>query len=60
MFANFSTVTNPATRHLSGPHPAAGGGLRIKFNKRSNTNIAIDYGFSKGNSGIYLNLGEVF
>ncbi|WP_018613146.1 BamA/TamA family outer membrane protein [Segetibacter koreensis] len=60
LFTNLTTITNPATQRLSGPHAAAGGGLRIKFNKRSGTNIAIDYGFSKGHSGIYLNLGEAF
>ncbi|WP_018613860.1 hypothetical protein [Segetibacter koreensis] len=59
-FANFNTITDPATKRLRGPHPAIGGGLRLKFNKRSNTNIAIDYALSKGYSSIYLNLGEVF
>ena len=60
VFANINTITGPGNNHYSWPHPAIGGGLRIKFNKRSNSNIAIDYGISKGNSGIYLNLGEVF
>lgn len=60
VFANFNTITDPGTHHLTGPHSAVGGGLRIKFNKRSNTNIAIDYGISKGSSGLYLNLGETF
>ncbi len=59
-FANFNFITNPATRRVQGPHPAVGAGLRIKFNKRSDTNIAIDYGISKGYSSIYLGLGEVF
>lgn len=60
VFANLNTITGPGNNLFSGPHPAVGAGLRIKFNKRSNTNIAIDYGISKGNSGIYLNLGEAF
>jgi outer membrane protein assembly factor BamA len=60
VFANFNTITGPGNGRFSGPHPAVGGGLRLKFNKRSNTNIAIDYGISKGNSGIYFNLGEAF
>lgn len=59
-FANFNFITDPATKRLRGPHPAIGAGLRLKFNKRSNTNIALDYALSKGYSGIYLNLGEVF
>lgn len=60
VFANYNFTTGPGNNHYSGPHPAAGAGLRLKFNKRSNTNIAIDYGISKGNSGIYFNLGEAF
>lgn len=60
LFTNYNFITDPANRHIRGPYPAIGGGLRIKFNKRSDTNIAIDYGLSKGYSSIYLNLGEVF
>jgi outer membrane protein assembly factor BamA len=41
--------------------PGYGFGLRIKVNKRSNTNLSIDYGFGQGGShGILFNLGEVF
>jgi hypothetical protein len=41
--------------------PAAGPGLRIKINKHSNTNLAIDYGIGTGGShGVFVNLGEVF
>ncbi|WP_345951653.1 BamA/TamA family outer membrane protein [Mucilaginibacter sp. PAMB04274] len=60
LFANMTTVSEPDTRQFNYFHPAGGGGLRIKFNKASNTNIAIDYGFSKGYSSIRLNLGEAF
>ncbi|MFD1255169.1 BamA/TamA family outer membrane protein [Mucilaginibacter terrae] len=60
LFANVTTVSEPITRQFTYFHPAGGGGLRIKFNKVTNTNIAIDYGFSKGYSSIRLNLGEVF
>lgn len=60
VFANVNTVTGPANGRFSAPHPAGGAGLRIKFNKRSNTNIAVDFGVSKGHSAITLNLGEVF
>jgi hypothetical protein len=41
-------------------HPAAGTGLRIKFNKISPNNICVDIGISKNFTGIYLSLGEVF
>jgi hypothetical protein len=60
LFANMTTVNEPDTRQFNYFHPAGGGGLRIKFNKASNTNIAVDYGFSKGYSSIRLNLGEAF
>ncbi len=60
IFANFTTITDPANNRITGPHPALGGGLRLKFNKRSDTNITVDYGISKGYSSLYLNLGEVF
>lgn len=60
VFANFNTVTDPANNRLTGPHPALGTGLRLKFNKRSNTNVAVDFGISKGYSSFYFTLGEVF
>ncbi len=60
LFANATTNTGPGDGKFEGLHPAIGGGLRVKFNKKSNTNIAIDYGISKGHSGLTLNLGEAF
>ena len=60
VFANLNSVTEPDTHRFAYLHPGAGAGLRIKFNKNSGTNIGIDYGFSKGYSGIYINLGEAF
>ncbi|WP_158826490.1 BamA/TamA family outer membrane protein [Mucilaginibacter lacusdianchii] len=60
LFANTTSVTEPETNKFKYFHPAGGAGLRIKFNKKSNTNIAIDYGVSKGFSSIRLNLGEAF
>jgi hypothetical protein len=59
VFANATTVSGTGNLFTSW-HPAAGSGLRIKFNKGSNTNISIDYGFSKGYSAIMFNLGETF
>jgi len=41
--------------------PAFGVGLRIKFNKFSNTSACLDYGIgAKGSRGFFGNLGEVF
>lgn len=43
------------------PIPGGGLGVRIKINKFSNTNLAIDYGFGEeGSRGFFFNLGEVF
>ena len=40
---------------------ACGVGLRLKFNKLSNANVAIDYGMGKnGSNSFFGNLGEVF
>lgn len=60
VFANFNSASEFNTRRFAYINPAAGGGLRVKFNKRSATNIAIDYGFSKGYNGLILGLGEAF
>jgi hypothetical protein len=59
VFANANTVSGSGT-FLTSWHPAAGTGLRVKFNKGSNTNVGMDYGFSKGYNSIILNLGEAF
>lgn len=59
-FGNVNSVSEPVSNQLSYLHPAAGGGLRIKFNKRSGTNISIDYGASSHYSMLYVNLGETF
>ncbi|NCI49494.1 BamA/TamA family outer membrane protein [Sediminibacterium roseum] len=59
VFANVNSVTDLNNR-FTGINPAGGAGLRIKFNKKSRTNIGIDYGFSKDYRSIILNLGEAF
>lgn len=58
-FANVNTVSGSGTIFKSW-HPAAGTGLRVKFNKGSNTNIGMDYAFSKGYNAVILNIGESF
>ncbi len=59
VFSNINTVSGSGTLFTSW-HPAAGTGLRIKFNKGSATSLGIDYGFSKGYVAILINLGEAF
>lgn len=60
LFTNFNSASEPNTHRFAYINPAAGGGLRIKFNKGSDTNIALDYGFSKGYNGLSIGLGEAF
>ncbi|GAB4025688.1 BamA/TamA family outer membrane protein [Spirosoma gilvum] len=61
IFANAQTVTEQASRQFEKVIPAVGGGLRIKMNKISRTNLSIDYGFGMdGSHGLFFNLGEVF
>jgi hypothetical protein len=60
VFANVNSATQPNSRQFSYLNPAAGTGLRVKFNKKSATNICLDYGISKGYSDLNLGLGEAF
>ena len=60
LFANVNSATQPNSRRFAYLNPAAGAGLRVKFNKRSDTNICLDYGFSKSYSNLNVGLGEAF
>ena len=60
VFANANSASQAHLREFKYWNPAGGAGLRIKFNKKSNTNIGLDYGFSKNYSAFMLNLGEAF
>ena len=60
VFASCLSASEFNTQNFSVFHPAAGCGIRIKFNKYSGSNIAIDFAFSKHFAGVYLNLGEAF
>ena len=60
-FANVESLSAVQGTKLERLQPAAGPGLRIKLNKISKTNIAIDYGFGReGSRGFFVNLGEAF
>ena len=41
-------------------HYDYGVGLRIRVNKKENTNIRIDYGFTKDSQGLYVVFAEAF
>ncbi|HEX3767838.1 MAG TPA: hypothetical protein VHT72_05640, partial [Puia sp.] len=61
VFANAESLSELNNNRFEVISPAAGIGLRIKFNKFSNTNVGIDYGIgTHGSRGFYGNLGEVF
>jgi hypothetical protein len=61
VFMNISSYSEPVSHNFNMLLPSAGTGLRIKINKFSRTNFAIDFGkglYDQWN--IWLNVGEVF
>ena len=61
VFANAQSVSGWASNNFNDIWPAAGIGLRIKLNKHTNTNLAIDFAVGKGGSqGFFGNMGEIF
>ncbi|PWT77431.1 MAG: hypothetical protein C5B59_04035 [Bacteroidetes bacterium] len=61
VFVNAQSFSNYPQNNFDKIWPGFGAGVRIKANKHSNTNIAIDYGFGiDGSRGFFVNLGEVF
>jgi hypothetical protein len=60
-FLNTTITTEPESGIFGAADLGGGIGLRIKFNKRSNANLAIDYGWGKsGSKGFFLGMSEVF
>jgi hypothetical protein len=61
LFANAESFSEEKTNRFETVAPGYGAGIRIKMNKHSRTNLAIDYGFGlNGSRGFFVNLGEVF
>jgi hypothetical protein len=63
VFTNVSTVSNTSTgeRLFDNVAPAAGAGLRALFNKRSRTNLCVDFAVGKaGAKGVYLAIQDAF
>ena len=61
LFSNAQSVSNWPNNKFDVIYPSIGTGIRIKLNKHSGTNLAIDYGIGiKGSRGLFVNLGEVF
>lgn len=60
-FCNAQTEYRKFSENSKRILPGGGLGLRIKINKYSNANLAIDYGFGvEGSRGFFFNLGEFF
>lgn len=61
VFVNEQSFSSFPGSSLQSFQTGFGTGLRIKLNKRSNTNLAIDYGFgTQGSKGLFISVGEVF
>ena len=61
VFANAQTVSDWPSNKFQTIYPAVGTGLRVKINKHSNINLALDYAMGiDGSNGVFINLGEVF
>jgi outer membrane protein assembly factor BamA len=61
VFANGESLTGYPSNNFQKIAPATGAGIRIKANKHSDSNIAIDYGVGIDHSrGFFVNLGEMF
>ncbi|MFB9842975.1 BamA/TamA family outer membrane protein [Mucilaginibacter ginsenosidivorans] len=61
VFLNGQSFSAAPGTHFQAIQPGYGPGLRIKLNKVSKTNIAIDYGFGhEGSRGLFVKIGELF
>jgi len=63
VFVNASTTDNDTKtiKLFNDIAPAAGAGLRIMLNRKSLSNLTIDFGFGKdGSKGLFLNVNETF
>ena len=60
-FANAQSFTEMNSKKFERVIPGFGTGIRLKFNKYSRTNLALDYALGiDGSGGVFINLGEVF
>jgi hypothetical protein len=62
-FLNTTTIDSdaPGQHLLDSFAPGAGGGLRVLLNKKSRTNLCVDYGWGKqGSRALYLAIQEAF
>ncbi|MFH6948661.1 BamA/TamA family outer membrane protein [Flavobacterium sp. FlaQc-51] len=62
VFTNFVTASNDDsnTSLFKSVQPAVGIGLRILIDKKTRTNLIVDYAWGNNSKGFYLNAGESF
>jgi len=61
VFVNGESVSEWGSNRFETILPGAGLGVRLKLNKISGANLAIDYGWGAGgSSGLFFNINEVF
>ena len=62
LFANATTANNPylSLSLFESIKPSFGFGLRVKLDKYSRTNLAVDLGFGQQSMGFYLAVSETF
>ncbi|MFV0345964.1 MAG: BamA/TamA family outer membrane protein [Bacteroidales bacterium] len=60
VFANLSSVTDIDRYTFKNWHPAIGTGLRVKWNKADESNLCLDFGFSKDDFSLRVGLTENF
>ena len=60
VFGSLTSASEYDTQQFRYWHPAGGVGVRMKFNKYSDTNIGFDLAVSKGFVNVYLFIGEAF
>ena len=59
-FINLASASEFETQNFKTWKVGAGFGLRTKFNKYSDANFALDFGFSENFWSVWINLGEMF
>lgn len=60
VWANAQTLRNPVYGTFGKIAPATGVGVRLKFNKFTNTNLTFDVGVGRESWNYYFSLGEYF
>lgn len=61
VYFNVESFSGLRNNRLQAFQPGYGTGLRVKLNKKSRTNVDIDYGFgTQGSQGFFVNIGELF